>query len=142
MVEFAWESLEEVFDELSPLFNAHYKEIYNSDVAVEKENLLDLAAGGGMFLLVSRVEGYPVGYYATVVCPTIYNSTEVEVKEIGIYTDPAYRGKGITTTSQSKMDSALKEMGANSVLVSYPKQTTIPLRAGYTVKQTIFERRL
>lgn len=137
-----WESIEESFDEFSPLFNAHYKEMFNSDIEVEKDRILDIESRGALYFLAYRDQGTPVGYYVVALTPTVYNSTVVEAQDIGIYVIPSKRGKGITTLLQKEMDSALKDLGVDAIRVSYPKESSIPLKAGYKIKEIIYGRDL
>lgn len=141
-VELQWEKVHESFEAFSPLFNAHYKEIYSKDVDVKPEALLNLEKTGKLFLLTARSEGNPIGYYACVLTPSMYNTSIIESRDIGIYVIPERREEGITTTMQDVMDTALKLNGIKSLIVSYPKESSIPVNGGYEIKEIVYERKL
>lgn len=142
MVKLQWEDLSDTFDEFHHLFNAHYKEIFNKDISVERDRLLALEEGGVLFFLTAREGGKPVGYYATALFPTVYNTVTVEAKDLGIYISPDKRKCGITTKMQEEMDNSLKELGVDSVVVSYPYESSIPTRVGYSLKEVVYGRDL
>jgi len=138
-----WESIHDIFDEFLPLFNRHYMEIYNKEVSVSRDFFEGAEDRGAMFTLAARtLEGEPVGYYVCVILPSIYNTSELESRDLGIYVEPKFREQGVTTVMQKTMDTILKEEGVDSLLVSYPKESSIPVKAGYEVKEIIYERRL
>jgi len=139
---FTWESLEEVFDEFSHLFNNHYNEIFGKELEVDKDTFVSMERTGALFFLTARQDGKPSGYYLTVATPTVYNNTVVEARDLGIYVIPALRKNGITSNMQEIMDKELKEVGVDTVLVSYPYKSSIPVKAGYTMKEILYGREL
>jgi GNAT superfamily N-acetyltransferase len=142
VLELQWESATEVFEEFQELFDAHFFEIYNKKIQVKKETFNALDASGVLFLLTARDDGKPIGYYACVISPSVYDADILEAKDVGIYVSEEYRNLGITTEMQDTMDSKLRELGVGSVYVSYPYETSIPLKQGYEMKEIIYGRSL
>lgn len=141
-IQIKWERASNVFSKFQHLFNQHYKEIFNKEMEVKEDTILLLEENGALFLLAAYHGEVPIGYYSTIVVPNIYNPEEVEVRDLGIYVLPEFRGRGITTAMQPVMDSRLRGMGADSIVVSYPSSSTIPLRDGYELKEYVYRKEL
>ena len=141
-IQLQWESVADVFEEFSPLFDEHYFEIYGKRINVKQETILHLEQNGALLLLVAREDGAPIGYYSCTCTPTIYNSEVIEARDIGIYVIPEKRNQGITTAMQDTMDLQLKEYGISYTFVSYPNESTIPTSQGYRVKEIVYQRML
>lgn len=137
-----WEQASVVFEEFQELFDAHYLEIFGKSVPVKRDSFVQIEKIGSLFLLTARDDGKAVGYYAISALPSMYNREITEASEIGIYIDPDYRNKGITTTMTEVMDKNLKINNVHSVFVSYPRETSIPIKAGYKLKEITYERTL
>ena len=139
-IKLEWEQASVVFDEFQDLFDAHYLEIFGKSVPVKKSSFVQIEHIGSLFLLTARYEDKAIGYYAISVLPSMYNSEVLEASEIGIYIVPEHRNKGITTAMQEVMDNNLKIQNVHSVFVSYPRETSIPIKAGYKLKEITYER--
>ena len=94
MFEIKEENTMEAAKEVIPLAAAHYNEVEDKASAVpfnvNWSTIEALVQAGILSLVVARVDGVAVGYFANLITEDFMTS-QVEAKELALYIDPKYR---------------------------------------------------
>lgn len=93
------ESFMEIYPELLPLFESHWRELgpYKDKMplAPDLESYSYLEASGQLLTLTARKDGYLVGYLNAVIKPGLHYSTTLQAITDIPYVLPSVRGRGI-----------------------------------------------
>ena len=147
MIKFGRELLSNVFDEMMPLFDKHYKEIaHYQDIPLDpiKDEYMAREKAGAVRAFIARDEyGAIVGYAVFFVCRNLHYRSSLQALQDVLFIDPAKRGFGMKFIAWC--DEQLK---AEGIQVSYhhvkKEHNFGPLleRLGYDLVDLIYARRL
>lgn len=144
--QFALESLEQVFDEVSPLLVGHYTEIEGHlgiPLDIDWEAYAEVEKAGAIRIFTARIDGNLIGYTVFFVHTSLHYKTSKQAVQDGLFIDPEHRGFGMKFLRWC--DTQLRNEGVQfvhhsvSVLKDFGQMLE---RLGYEKSETVYRRRL
>jgi GNAT superfamily N-acetyltransferase len=135
----------EIAKELFPLLTAHYNEVEEKSSVVGFNVNWDLLQSffdaGIMCVVVARVEGKVVGYFANMVAPDFMTSTLVG-REVGLYIDPAYRHTRLFLKIMNFATKTLEQRGCAVQHITFKAghNTELPIKCGFHHTETTYQK--
>lgn len=135
----------EVAKELLPLLSSHYNEVEEKSSVVgfnvNWELLQSFFDAGIMCVVVARVGGKVVGYFANMVVEDFMTSTLV-AREMGLYIDPTYRHTRLFLKIMNYTTKALRERGCKVQHITFKAghNTELPLKCGFEHTETTYQK--
>lgn len=131
--------------ELFPLLVGHYNEVEDKSSVVgfniNWALLESFFTAGIMSVIVARVEGKPVGYFANMVVEDFMTSTLV-AREMALYIDPAHRKGRLFIRLMQETEKVLKGRGCSVQHITFKAghNTDLPLRCGFEHTETTYQK--
>jgi len=112
MAEYAVERLDTAFADLLSMLPAQWEHTGDSEVACQPNWILyrELESHGGLFLVIAREDGHPVGYMVAFIYPHP-NAVSVPIAEIRTY----FVENGRSIVLNSMIDFTLEELARRGV---------------------------
>lgn len=131
--------------EVIPLAATHYAEVEDkASVVPFKINWATIEAlvqANILSLVVARVDGVAVGYFANLITEDFMTS-QVEAKELALYIDPKYRHGRLFIQLMKITEEVLKSKGIKTQYLTFKAghNTELPLRLGFTHTETTYQK--
>lgn len=145
MFEIKEENTMEAAKEVIPLAAAHYNEVEDKASAVpfnvNWSTIEALVQAGILSLVVARVDGVAVGYFANLITEDFMTS-QVEAKELALYIDPKYRHGRLFPKLMKATEEVLKDKGIRTQYITFKAghNTELPLKLGFTHTETTYQK--
>jgi GNAT superfamily N-acetyltransferase len=145
---FGRENLADVWDEATPLLEAHYHEIAHfQDIPLcpDRGRYEEMERRGALRVFTLRHSNELVGYAVYLVSAALHYSTSLQAFQDVVYLKPEYRGKMAGAHLIARADQCLKQEGVQ-VVYQHVKVAhdfaPLLLRLGYELVDQIYARRL
>ena len=139
------ENTMEAAAEVIPLAARHYNEVEDKAPTVpfniNWSTIEALVQANILSLVVARVDGIAVGYFANLITEDFMTS-QVEAKELAIYIDPAHRKTRLFHKMMKVTEEVLRERGIKTQYITFKAghNTELPLRLGFTHTETTYQK--
>lgn len=139
------ENTVEAAREVIPLAARHYAEVEDKASTVpfniNWSTIEALIAADILSLVVARIDGVAVGYFANLITEDFMTS-QIEAKELAIYIDPAYRKTRLFHKLMQVTEDVLKQRGIVTQYITFKAghNTELPLRLGFTHTETTYQK--
>lgn len=131
--------------EVIPLAASHYDEVEDKASTVPFNinwaTIDALIQANILSLVVARVEGIAVGYFANLITEDFMTS-QIEAKELALYIDPAYRHGRLFLQLMKVTEEVLKGRGIKTQYITFKAghNTHLPLKLGFTHTETTYQK--
>jgi GNAT superfamily N-acetyltransferase len=127
-IVYAEESLKSCLEEMKPILELHYQEVamYKDKIPLDPDysKYFMLEEEGVFHTVTVRDNGKLIGYFLSLIAPSIhYSQTVYAVNDI-LYVHPDYRASGVGQKMFSFAEKKLKEKGAD--VISIHMKTALP----------------
>lgn len=146
---FTQELMSGLWDELMPLFQAHFEELSaNQDIPLspDRQAYQNIEDAGMLRAYVARMNGQAIGYSVFVVRRNMHYDTSLQAVQDVIWLHPDWRRGGLGTQLLKYCDDALRAEGVQLVFhhqkLAHPAIGVLLRRMGYTAVETIYSKRL
>lgn len=131
--------------EVIPLAAVHYEEVEDKASTIPFNinwaTIEALIAANILSLVVARVDGVAVGYFANLITEDFMTS-QVEAKELAIYIDPKYRHGRLFLQLMKVTEDVLRSKGIKTQYITFKAghNTHLPLKLGFTHTETTYQK--
>lgn len=131
--------------EVIPLAANHYNEVEDKASVVPFNinwgTIEALLKANILSLVVARVDGIAVGYFANLITEDFMTS-QVEAKELAIYIIPEYRHSRLFLKLMKATEEVLKNKGIKTQYITFKAghNTHLPLKFGFTHTETTYQK--
>lgn len=145
MFDIKEENTMEAAREVIPLAAKHYAEVEDKASTVPFNinwNTIEaLIEAGILSLVVARVEGLAVGYFANLITEDFMTS-QIEAKELALYITPEYRHGKLFIKLMKTTEEVLKSKGIKTQYITFKAghNTHLPLKLGFTHTETTYQK--
>lgn len=145
MFDIKEENTLEAAREVIPLAAVHYAEVEDKASTVPFNinwaTVEALVQAGILSLVVARVEGVAVGYFANLISEDFMTS-QIEAKELALYIDPTYRHGKLFLQLMKVTEEVLKAKGIKTQYLTFKAghNTHLPLKLGFTHTETTYQK--
>lgn len=135
----------EAAKEVIPLAAVHYAEVEEKAPTVPFNiNWMTIEAliqAGILSLVVARVDGVAVGYFANLITEDFMTS-QIEAKELALYIDPKYRHGKLFIKLMKVTEDVLRSRGIKTQYITFKAghNTHLPLKLGFTHTETTYQK--
>lgn len=145
MFDIKEENTLEAAREVIPLASLHYDEVEEKALTVpfniNWSTVEALIQAGILSLVVARVDGIVVGYFANLISEDFMTS-QIEAKELALYIDPKYRHGRLFLKLMRVTEKVLKSKGITTQYLTFKAghNTHLPLKLGFTHTETTYQK--
>lgn len=148
-LDYAAESIVDIWDEIQPLWVSHWEEIaMYKDVPLDpdKDGYVALQHSGKLKCFTLRLDGKLVGYFFAIVSAHLhYKSTLFAMEDI-VYLKPELRGMGFGRSLLSFGEEELAKIGVKVIVhhakVAHPQLSQVLATMGYEQMDGIWTKRI